>query len=92
VLIATHQVAFSQALFRGLGDSGTRGLGDSGLGTRDGRAAVGASLPIPLCEIDRNDVLAEARAKLCDWHMLRIGLVGVECRAIAKDNDERRVI
>ena len=48
---------------------------------------AGASV---LREIDRHDVVAETRAKLRNWNVLRIGLVSVERRPVAEFDHERR--
>jgi hypothetical protein len=45
-----------------------------------------------LLKIDRHDVVAETRAKLRNWNMLRIGLVSVERRPVAEFDHERGVV
>ena len=83
--IATHQVAFSQAIFPELGASA------SAKATADKRA-WGSGISDPSREIDGHDVFAEAYAKLRDRHVLRVGLISIERRTIAKDDDKRRVV
>ena len=45
-----------------------------------------------LCEIDCDDVVAQARAKLSNRHVLRIRLICIQRRAIAKLDDQRGVV